>query len=90
MEPDFSGCAFLGQEPSPVQSSEGRRGRCSLPHGESNATNCGNPRSWMYESYGLEMTMLTSMIVDCGTRLKKQAQDFSLQTHNKPSAQRSW
>ena len=34
--------------------------------------------------------MLTNMIVDCATRLKKQAQDFSLRTHNKPSAQRNW
>ena len=34
--------------------SEGRRGRCSLPHGESDATHCGNPRSWMCKSYGLE------------------------------------
>ena len=51
IEPDLSGCAFLGQEANPVQS---RRGRCSLPHGESNATNCGNPRSWMYKSFGLE------------------------------------
>ena len=36
------------------------------------------------------VTMLTNMIVDCGTRLSKPAQDFSLRTHNKPSAQRSW
>ena len=30
------------------------------------------------------------MIVDCGTRLNQQAQDFSLRTLSKPSAQRSW
>jgi len=35
------------------------------------------------------VTMLTNMIVDYGTRLNKQAQDFSLRTHSKPSAQRS-
>ena len=34
------------------------------------------------------VTMLTNMIVDCGTRLKKQGQDFSLRTHNKPSAEK--
>ena len=47
MEPDFSGCAFLGQETS---CSEGRRGGRSL----SDATYSGNPRSWMYKSYGLK------------------------------------
>ena len=54
--------------------SEGRRGRCSLPHGESDATNCGNPRSWMHKSYGLvECSQCFCDYVDshdCGLRYK--------------------
>ena len=98
MEPDFSGCAFLGQEPNPVQKVEEEGVAfhtenqmpptvaildlgCTRAMGSRNAVNA-------FCDYVL--TTLTNLIVDYGTRLKKQAQDFSLQTHNKPSAQRNW
>ena len=68
MEPDFSGCAFLGQQPNILGVQElWARGMQSTPF----------------------VTMLTNMIVDWCTRLRKQAQDYSLQTHSKPSAQRN-
>ena len=52
MEPDLSGCAFLGQEANPVQKVEEEG--VAFHTENQNATNCGNPRSWMYKSYGLE------------------------------------
>ena len=51
-KPDSSGCAFLGQEPDSCY--EGSIGRHGFPYGESDATHSGNPRSWLYKSYGLQ------------------------------------
>ena len=51
MEPDFSGCAFLGQEPNPVQKVE-EEGLAF--HTENQMPPTSNPRSWMYKGYGLE------------------------------------
>ena len=51
MEPDFSGCAFLGQEPNPVQKVE--EGGLAF-HTENQMPPTSNPRSWMYKGYGLE------------------------------------
>ena len=67
----FSGCAFLGQEPNPVQKVE--------EEGLAFHTENQMPRGMLLIAF---VTMLTNMIVDCGTRLNKQAQDLSLQTHN--------
>ena len=93
MKPDFSGCAFLGQEPNPVQKVE-EEGLAFHTENQMPPTvaildlGCTRARARGMLSTP-SVTMLTNMIVDCGTRLNKQAQDFSLQTHNKPSAQRS-
>ena len=95
MEHDLSGSPFLGQEPNPVQKVE--EGGVAF-HTENQMPptvailDLGCARAiWARGMLSTPfVTMLTNMIVDCGTRLKKQGQDFSLRTHNKPSAQRNW
>ena len=92
MGPDLSGWAFLGQEANPVQKVE--------EEGVAFHTETQMPPTVAILDLGRAMgsrnavnafvTMLTTMIVDCGTRLKRQAQDFSLRILSRQSAQRNW
>ena len=47
-EPDFSGCAFLGQEPDSAMKVEQE----GIAFHTENQMPRGNPRSWLYKSYG--------------------------------------
>ena len=92
-EPDFSGCAFLGQEPDSAMKVE-EEGIAFHTENQMPPTvailDLGCTRAMgSRNAINAFVTMWTRTTVDYGTRLNLQAQDFSLQILNKHGAQKN-
>ena len=93
-EPDFSGCAFLGQEPDSAMKVE-EEGIAFHTENQMPPTvailDLGCTRAMAPGMLSTPfVTMWTRTTVDYGTRLNLQAQDFSLRILNKHGAQKNW